>query len=259
MPCVVSAVRLAAPADVSPLGETVSHVPRQAEIEQPRTGARQHHVARLQIAMHDTGAMRRRQRFRDLNADIERFLDRQRAARQPLRQRLSLEKLHDQEEAAAHLRRQLADVVERADVGMFEPRNTARLALESLAADRIVGQRRRHHFDRHGAIEASVGGAIDLPHPALADQPEDFIGTESCAGWQHRWIGREECEKRFTFCDDGNNKRLRAYYEGISALAGGTSTFAQSASVDKKVPPLRTHDSTSVRAGSTFDARRAGT
>ena len=137
---------------------------------------------------------------------------------EPLRERFALEKLHHEEQAAAHLGRQLADVVERTDVGMFEARDAARFALESLAADRIAGQRRRHHFDRHGAIEAGVGGAIDLPHPALADQPEDFIGTEPCAGWQHRWIGRGECEERFTNLATGTTKRCARSMWGLRSL-----------------------------------------
>ena len=77
-------------------------------------------------------------------------------------------------------------------LGCSSLRDAARLALESLAADAILGQRGRHHLDRHGAIEPRIGGAIHLAHAALADQAEDFIRAESSAGRQHRWIGRAD-------------------------------------------------------------------
>ena len=166
--------------------DAVGHRSREPEVEQPRARPGQHHVAGLQIAMHDAGAVRGGERLGDLTADLERLLDRQRPPRQALRQRLAFEELHDQEQSAADFDRQLADVIQRTDVRVLEPRDAAGFALESLAANRIAGERRRHDLDRDRAIETRVGGAIHLSHAALADQAEHFVGSKPSAGRQHR-------------------------------------------------------------------------
>ena len=80
--------------------------------------------------MHDAVPVRGVERLRDLDPVAQRQLERQRAARrQPVGQRLALQVLHDQVGG----RVLVADVVERADVGMRELRDGARLALEALA------------------------------------------------------------------------------------------------------------------------------
>ena len=69
---------------------------------------------------------------RDLNGILERQAHRERPALQAVRQRLSVEVLHDQEGGPAFI----ADVIQRADMRMIEVRDRARFALEALA---IVG------------------------------------------------------------------------------------------------------------------------
>ena len=69
-----------------------------------------HDIPRLQIAMYDPGGVGRGQSVGDLHSIFQNLGQRQCAARQSVRERLSLEKLHDDVV--------LADVVERADVGM---------------------------------------------------------------------------------------------------------------------------------------------
>ena len=210
---VVSDVR-SSPAMVAPSGPTAGHAAGEAEVEQPRAGPRQHDVAGLQVAMHDAGAMRRRQRLGDLHAELERLLDRQRAALQPLRQALAFEELHHQEQPgrAAAVGRQLADVVERTDVGMLEARNAARLALEAIAPDGIGRHLGRQHLDGHGAIEARVGGAIDLPHAALANQAEDLRTGQAVCRWRALVSWTEGSRRRgLPAARRGNNKSPAAY------------------------------------------------
>jgi hypothetical protein len=63
----------------------------------------------------------------------------------------------------------VADVVERADVGMVEVGDGAGLALEAgadLRAGREVG---RQHLDCDIAAQAGIAGPIDLAHPARTD------------------------------------------------------------------------------------------
>ena len=63
--------------------------------------------------------------------------------------------LHDQERRA----RVLADVVQRADVGMGELRDGARFAVEALAELRVRGQRVGQHLDRDGSRPSRVSRA----------------------------------------------------------------------------------------------------
>src|SRR5262249_1478886 len=79
----------------------------------------------------------------------------------------------------------LADVVQRTDMRMLEPRDIPRLALESLAALRIRRQARREHLDRDGAVEPRVPGFEYLTHAALADEGDAFVGAEARAGREH--------------------------------------------------------------------------
>ena len=73
----------------------------------------------------------------------------------------------------------LADVVERADVGMIELRNHARLAVEALAKLSICGELGRERLDRDDAVESRVAGFVDLAHAARARGCDDFIRPEA--------------------------------------------------------------------------------
>ena len=89
---------------------------------------------------------------RDLNRNRQGFGVRQRTAREPSRQCLALEELHDE------IRRALliADVVERTDVGMIELRDRAGFAIETLAKRRVLCQWIEQDFDRDGPLEAGA-------------------------------------------------------------------------------------------------------
>ena len=131
---------------------------------------------------------------------------RQRAVLEPLGQRLALEKLHDEIGMALVL----ADVVQRTDVRMFEPRDVPRLALEPLAPLRIGGEARRQHLDGHRAVEPRVLRLEHLAHPALADEGDDFIRAEPRAGREHMGIGRENPPGGLMFRQWG-----RAYFQKL--------------------------------------------
>ena len=91
---------------------------RQTEIEEldPRRG--QHDVPRLQITMDDPGAMGLVERVGDLERVPDEPVDRQSAALQPLRERLTFQILHDEIVGAVLM----PDVMERADVRVLERR-----------------------------------------------------------------------------------------------------------------------------------------
>ena len=96
----------------------------EAEVEHLDAGFRQHDVAGLEIAMRDALSVGGDQRFRDLDAKLERLLHRQRAFLQALGERLAFDQLHYQVIGA--------NVVQRADVLMIERGYGARFAFETV-------------------------------------------------------------------------------------------------------------------------------
>ena len=108
-------------------------------LERPKSSSfapalRQHHVARLEIAMHQPAPMRVIERIGQFGGVAQDIGRRQRPAHEPLSQRLALEILHDEKADAVVL----ADVVEVADVRMVERRHGPGLAFEALAPLGVV-------------------------------------------------------------------------------------------------------------------------
>ena len=77
--------------------------------------------------MDDARAMRRVERARDLDRDRQRLIERQRAFRQAIGERLAFDQFQDQRADAVAV----FDAVDRADVRMVERRERARFALEA--------------------------------------------------------------------------------------------------------------------------------
>ena len=82
----------------------------------------------------------------------------------------------------------VADVVQRADVGVVELGDGAGLALEAGAELRAGRQVGGQHLDRHVAAQAGVVGAVDLAHPARADRGDDLVRAEPRAGGERHPI-----------------------------------------------------------------------
>ena len=157
---------------------------RQSEVEElclRGTGSRrdalhQHHVAGLQVAMHDPLTMRAIERTGDVNGDLESFGHSERPALEPRGQRLTLEVLHDEELGAALA----ADVVERADVRVVE-RGDASWARGSNRS-RNCGSEARAAGRTFSATTRSRRvslGFVDLAHPTCAERQDNFVGTEA--------------------------------------------------------------------------------
>ena len=82
------------------------------------------------------------------------------------------------------LRDRIADVVERADVRVVQRGDGAGLALEPLLQVRIGRDMLGQHLDGDGAVQAGVGGLVDLTHAAGAEGGVDLVGAEGGAGGQ---------------------------------------------------------------------------
>ena len=109
----------------------------QAEVEHLGvTAFGEKDVCGLDIAMSDALGVRFLQGVGNLDRVLERLVERDGAGLQPIRERLALQVLHDEVRDAVLF----TDVIERANVGMIELGDRARLALEPLAE--IAGRRR---------------------------------------------------------------------------------------------------------------------
>ncbi len=134
----------------------------EAEVEQLRAGLRQHDVRGLQIAMGNAQLVCFGQGVGNLRTVANRLLGWQRAFFQTAFQGLAVQKFHDEKIHAVLV----ADVVQRADVGMGELGNRFGLPLQALLQRRIGGKAGKQNLDGNRAVEPRVVGAIDFAHAA---------------------------------------------------------------------------------------------
>ena len=73
----------------------------------------------------------------------------------------------------------LANVVEGADVRVVQARHGSRLALESLASLRTVGNVAWQHLHGDNPVQPGVSCLVHLAHAAGADGGKDFVRAES--------------------------------------------------------------------------------
>ena len=84
---------------------------------------------------------------------------------------LPFEQLHDQ----IRLPLVLADVMNRADVGMVERRGRLGLASKPLQRLRIVGELFRQELQRHRSPQPGVFGLVDDTHAAATELRHDLV------------------------------------------------------------------------------------
>src|SRR6516162_3419386 len=147
------------------IGRHGSPVFGQTEIEQLRPGLGQHNIARLEVAMDDPLAVRRVERTRNFDADLERLVERERTFPNAVRESLALDVLHHEKVGA--------DVVERADVRMVERSYGVGFAFESLA------EAFRRDLDGNFAVQARVTSLVHLAHTTNSQRREDLVGSET--------------------------------------------------------------------------------
>ena len=191
---------------------------------------RQHDVARFEIAMNDAALVRPVECRGNLGGDVQGLGRRKRPAQEPCRQRLALEKLHDQEIDAA----MAADVVHGADVWMVQRGNRARLTLEPFTRQLVGGVLRGHHLDRHRAIEARIASPVHVAHASATDQGAQVIRSDSLAGEVRRPSGASQVYRR---CFEKRRRvfvgREQAHHLIVDGLLASTRLGNESA------PPLR--------------------
>jgi len=72
------------------------------------------------------------------------------------------------------------EAVDGGNIGVVQRREELCLAFKASQAIRVIGERLWEHFDRHLAIEGSVGGRPHDAHPALAELVNEPVMEKSC-------------------------------------------------------------------------------
>jgi len=136
--------------------------------------------------MNDSLLVRRFERLRDLSRDRERFIDRNRASRDPLGKILALDEFHHQPgDVPAFL-----EAVDVRDVRMIQRGQRLRFARESREAVRIMREGIWQDLDRDVAVQFRIAGTVHLSHATFADRRGDVVDAEPRAGGkgQSLWI-----------------------------------------------------------------------
>ena len=145
---------------------------RQTEIEHlHETAPRLNQVGALDVAVSDAAAVRLVERVGDLRGDVQRLGDRQRPARDALRDQLALDVLHGDE----HRVLVLDEVVGDGDVRRLQERRGLRLAKQPGAAVGVAPAIGRQELQRDLASEPPVLGDVDFAHAARAEPWADVI------------------------------------------------------------------------------------
>ena len=146
---------------------------RDSEIHHGRVLARQHHVVRLDVAMHHAEVVCVRERVGDFLEQAHRFVDRELAFdRKAGTQRLAINVRHHVIEKAVHLAR----IVQRENVRVMhlcDDMNLARKAVDSHRGAEL----RTEDLERDFTIVLDVAREIHHGHSTLADLAFDFIAA----------------------------------------------------------------------------------
>ena len=124
--------------------------------------------------MHHSTLVRALQPLANFNPVFQNLLGRQRSLAQAIGQRLAFQTFHHQEVHAILM----PHIVQRANVGMVQRRDGARLAIEALLGFRIFRQMAGQNFNRDNTVEARIFRAVHLSHAARAQRRLNFVRTK---------------------------------------------------------------------------------
>ena len=178
--CVIAGLVIVGEAVASPAdGRDRLHSLREPEVEHLHRAVGAHlDIRRLEVAVDDPLLVGRFERLRNLPRDRQRLVERDRPARDALRQIVALDQFHHEGRDAPAL----FEAVDAGDVGMVQRREHFRFALETREPIVVSGERWRQDLDRDLAFQPGVGRPIDLAHAPFADLGGDFVDAEAGAG-----------------------------------------------------------------------------
>src|SRR5262245_36293484 len=121
--------------------------------------------------MNNAALVSRLQRLANAVRNVERVSDLKRATCDSLRQRFALDQFEDKKPHVADF----LEIVDGCDVRVIERRQNFRFTLESTKSIVIARKLFGHNLDRDFTLQLGVTSAVNLAHPALAEQRSDFI------------------------------------------------------------------------------------
>ena len=141
------------------------------------------HVARLEVAMHDTALMRVMDRAAHRDEQRHARVDRQSMLVAIGRQRQAVEVVHREERAAVLGAARFEDA---RDAGMIELRQHLALGLEAL--QQVLGRRRRRHdLERHATTHGfALLREVDDAEATAAQFAHDLVRPDACTARQRR-------------------------------------------------------------------------
>src|SRR3569832_2362984 len=161
------------------LGDRLADDAREPPIEHvDYAEVAEHHVRGLEIAVDDAARVRELDREADIGERAQQARPRRDRALHQLRQRDAGEPLHREERAASVVG---AEVVDRRDRGMIEPRLDPRLAQEPLDLG-IRRRRRTQPLERDVAADAQVVSDQHFPEATAADDLTEHVTLERAGG-----------------------------------------------------------------------------
>src|SRR6185369_3741545 len=159
---------------------------RETEVEHlHRSGARDHHVARLDVAVHDAAIVRGCERVSYLNRDRERAAQIEWLTVDNLAHVSPFDELHCDELSVANF----VQTEDRADVWMIERRRELGFTFETYEVGSAVSEIRRQDLYDCGPIERRIEDLVNSTLSALADFFDDTIMEEELP--EHRRKGIE--------------------------------------------------------------------
>ncbi len=134
-------------------------------------------VRRLDVAMNNSLGMRGVQGIGNLHGQRKQRLDFQRPPADPVLERRAFQIFHGDKGFSILL----ADIVNRADVGMVQGGSSLRFALETAQCQRIARNFIGKKFENDEAVQPSIFGLIDHPHAAAAKFLDDAVVRDGLA------------------------------------------------------------------------------
>ena len=132
---------------------------------------RQENIGRLNVAVDDAFFVRGIQGVGGLDTDAHQIVHRNRAAADPLAQRLALQQFHGDEVMAVGF----VHLMNGADVGMAERRGRPGFAQEALHRGRVGHQVWRQTLERDLASQTRIFGAIHHSHTARSQRVQEPV------------------------------------------------------------------------------------
>ncbi len=164
-------------------GDAGLHGAGDAEVHHlHHTAAGDHHVAGLDVAVHQARLVAGRERGQHVPGDLQRPVGGHGPVPgdvrgQDVAQRPPLDVLHDDVRHRAAVEVVLAGVEDRDDVGVVELGHGLRLAAEALAEGLLGAQVGVQGLDGDGAVQHRVVRQVDRGHAALTEQAAQQVAT----------------------------------------------------------------------------------